>query len=208
MAYGQNTQTPNFSNAVGQTPAERWRFSTLNDMMLAIDLAGIDYNDSITDTMEGQHALRIFTDVMYSIESEGWEFNTLKNVEIDLDLDGKYKFNYAVQPFIFSLVGQQADLFVSMDGTVKINDSTKLDNTILGNPFETITLDNIIVERWADMHFALTQYISSVAVNTYQALMLGDATKMKFSQQEIADKYIKARRDEIRSGKYNILNST
>lgn len=207
MPYGQNVQTPNFSNAVGQTPAERWRFSTLNDMLLAIDLAGIDYNDSITDTMEGQHALRVFTDVMYEVESEGWEFNTIESVDITLDDEGRYAFDYETQSYVFSLVGSDDDLFVSMDGSIKTRSNGLDDPTVLGDPGNTITLTNVIVERWADMHFALTQYVAALAVNRYQALMIGDTTAAKFAADDVQRMYVNARRDEIRSGKYNILTS-
>jgi len=205
MAYGQNIQAPNFANAVGQTPAERWRFSTLNDMMLAIGRPGIDYNDSIMDTMEGQHALRILTDVMYEIESEGWEFNTHDNIEITLDANGQYKFDYTTHPFVFSLVGADADLFVSMDGTVKLKEG--INNIVLGDPDQVLTLNNVIIEAWADMHFALSQYVAAVAVNRFQTFMGGEGAVVTFSAQDLATKYGKARRDEIRSGKYNILNS-
>ena len=210
MPYGQNTQTPNFANAVGQTPAERWRFSTLNDMMLSINLAGIDYNDSIYDTMEGQQAMRVLTDVMYEIESEGWEFNTFSNMIIDLDNDGKFTFDYAVSPFVFSLVGQQDELFVSGDGTLKTKDRTpgNMDGTIIGKPNASITLNQVIIEAWADMHHALSQYVAAVAINRYQALMIGSVSTAKYTQQDLAVKYGMARRDEIRSGKYNILNSS
>ena len=92
MGYGQNTTVPDYKNAQGQTPAERWRFSVINDMMLSIDHPGIDYNNNINKTMEGQHALRIFTDVVYEIESEGWEFNTIDELEITLNSEGKYQF--------------------------------------------------------------------------------------------------------------------
>ena len=209
MPYGQNITTPNFANAVGETPAERWRFSTLNDMMLSIGLAGIDYNDSIMDTMEGQQALRVFTDTMYQIESEGWEFNTISNYAVLLDASGKYKFDYATTPFVFSLVGEQGDYFVSADGTVKTKDRTlSLDGTVLGGPGEEIKFNQVIIEQWADMHFALMQYVSASAINRYQALMVGSAGTASYTQQELTAKYGMARRDEIRSGKYNILNST
>ena len=176
-------------------------------MMLSIDLAGIDYNDSITDTMEGQHALRILTDVMYNIQSEGWEFNTLDEVELELDSGGRYKFDYNLGPFVYSLVGQDARLFVSMDGTIKSKDTTNLDNTILGEPGETITVNKVIIEAWADMHFALSQYVAAVAINRYQKLMIGDSTPAKYSDDDVRNMYVNARRDEIRSGKYNILTS-
>jgi len=214
MAYGKNVTIPNFSNAVGQTPAERWRFSTLNDMMLAIDLAGIDYNDSINDTIEGQHALRILTDVMYEVESEGWEFNTLSALEITLDAQGGYQFGIT-QPFpleaqyVFSIVGQTDDLFISQDGIVKTrNLDLSMDGKVLGEPNGKITLNKVIIELWQNMHFSLTQYVSALAVVRYQALMVGDIAIPSFSNQDIQMKYMKARRDEIRSGKYNILNST
>ena len=206
MAYGQNIQTPNFSNAVGQTPAERWRFSTLNDMMLSIDLAGIDYNDSITDTMEGQQALRVLTDVMYEVESQGWEFNTIDEATITLDAEGKYKFDYVNGPFIFSLVGQDGDLFVGMDGTLK-NKSGIVNRDVIGDPGQEINLTNIIVEAWADMHFALSQYVAALAVNRFQTLIIGDTTAARFSMMDIEKMYVNARRDEIRSGNYNILTS-
>ena len=204
MAYGQNLQTPNFANATGQTPSERWRFSTLNDMMLSIGLAGIDYNDSIMDTMEGQHALRILTDVIYEVQSEGWEFNTVASKELTLDANGRFKFDYAAgEPYVFSLVGQNDDLFVSQDGTLK----SKTTREILGGPQDKITVTKMIIESWADMHFALSQYVAALATNKYQGLMVGDADKIRFGQNEIQSMYAKARRDEVRSGKYNILNS-
>ncbi len=206
--YGQNIQTPNFSNAIGQTPAERWRFSTLNDMMMSIDLAGIDYNDSITDTMEGQQALRILTDVLYEVESQGWEFNTKNNIELTLDVDGKYTFDYAGgHPYVFSLVGQDKNIYVAMDGTIKLNDDSIIDNTVLGDPDTKFTVGNVIIEAWADMHFALTQYVAALAVNRYQMLMIGSSAIVRYTEQDISTKYAAARRDEIRSGKYNILNS-
>ena len=208
MAYGQNITTPNFANAIGETPAERWRFSTLNDMMLSIGLAGIDYNDSIMDTMEGQQALRVFTDTMYQIESEGWEFNTISNYKITLDLNGKYKFNYDNDPFVFSLVGENGDFFVSADGTIKSKDrELSLDGTVLGEPYEELVFNDVIIEQWADMHFALMQYVSASAINRYQALIIGSSGTAAYTQQELTAKYGMARRDEIRSGKYNILNS-
>ncbi len=208
MSYGDSITTPNFANATGQTPAERWRFSTLNDMLLSIGQAGIDYNDSIMDTMEGQHALRVLTDVMYEVESEGWEFNTFDGIEITLDVDGKYKFDYTTQPFVFSLVGQSGDYTVSMDGTIKTLDRTvDLSGTTLGNQGDKLKFNKVILETWADMHHALSQYIAAVAVNRYQALMVGNAGAARFSEQDLAAKYGKARRDEIRTGKYNILTS-
>lgn len=203
MAYGQNIQTPNFANAVGQTPAERWRFSTLNDMMLSIGLAGIDYNDSIMDTMEGQHALRVLTDVMYEVESEGWEFNTITDTEIKLDDNGEFRFDYNTHPYVFSLVAQNDDLFVSQDGTVK----NRKKETVIGQPNEEVKIEKMIIESWADMHFSLTQYVAAVAVTRYQALMVADSSRMRYSMADIQSMYAKARRDEIRSGKYNILNS-
>ena len=204
MAYGQNIQAPNFANATGQTPSERWRFSTLNDMMLSIGHAGVDYNDSIMDTMEGQHALRILTDVIYEIQSEGWEFNMQTTKELTLDVDGKFKFDYAGgDPYVFSLVGQNDNLFVSQDGTLK----SRTNGEILGKPGEKITVTDIIIEAWADMHFALSQYVSAMAINKFQGLLVGDGDKIRFGQNEIQQLYAKARRDEIRSGKYNILTS-
>lgn len=208
MAYGQNITTPNFSNAVGQTPAERWRFSTLNDMLLSIDLAGLDYNDSITDTMEGQQALRILTDVVYEVESRGWEYNTLQGIELQLDENGRYTFNYVTDPYVFSLTGASDDLFISMDGSIKTRSTGRLDRTVLGNPGEVITVNNVIVETWADMHYSLTQYVSALAVNKFQASMIGDAAIARFTNDQVEKMYVNARRDEIRSGKYNMLNST
>jgi len=204
MAYGQNIQSPNFSNDLGQTPGERWRFSTINDMMLSIDLAGLDYNDSLSDSMEGQHALRILTDILYETESEGWEYNTLPEKTLTLDENGEFSFDYANgDPYVFSLVGQNDTLFVSQDGKVRSRDK----GYVLGKPFEEIKVNNIIIEDWANMHFSLTQFVSAKAINRFQALMLSDTGKMSYSQQEVQDKYIKARRDEIRSGKYNMLTS-
>ena len=214
MAYGQNITTPNFSNAVGQTPAERWRFSTLNDMMLAIGLAGIDYYESTQDTQEGQQALRILTDVMYGVESEGWEFNTLNSLEIKLDNQGMYTFG-VTQPMplgcqaVFSVVGQTDDLFIAQDGQLKTrNLELSMDGTVLGKPDTTIKLNQVIIELWQNMHFALTQYVSALAVTRYQVLMVGASVSAAFSNQDLQVKYMNARRDEIRSGKYNILNSS
>jgi len=214
MAYGQNITVPNFSNAVGQTPAERWRFSTLNDMMLSIGLAGIDYYDSTTDTMEGQHALRILTDVIYGVESEGWEYNTLKNLKIRLDERGGYKFG-VTEPMplgclaVFSIVGQNDDMFITQDGVIKTrNLENSADGTFLGKPFTEITLDSVIIELWQSMHFALTQYVSALAIMRYEKMMVGSLTATQATQQDLQKKYVDARRDEIRSGKYNILNSS
>ncbi len=216
MSYGDSITTPNFANATGQTPAERWRFSTLNDMLLSIGQAGIDYNDSIMDTMEGQHALRVLTDVMYEVESEGWEFNTFNDLSLPLDENGMFSFDYVGDPggnpsvsphaFVFSLVGRDSNLFVSQSGQVKEHNNQG-SVIVLGNPGEIKKIDNVIIDVWADMHHALSQYIAAVAVNRYQALMVGNAGAARFSEQDLAAKYGKARRDEIRTGKYNILTS-
>ena len=208
MAYAQNTQSPNLSNALGQTPAERWRYSTLNDMLMSIGLTGIDFNASISDSVEGQQALRIFTDVLYEVESEGWEFNTLSNVTIKTNSAGQYKFNYETSPYIFSLVSSDGNLFVSMDGTIKDRDSSDFDTSVIADGCQDIILSKVIIEAWADMHYSLMQYITALAINRFQALMIGDSTMFSFTQKDVSDKYVKARRDEIRSGKYNILNSS
>jgi len=183
-------------------------------MMLAIGLAGIDYYDSTQDTQEGQQALRILTDVMYSVEAEGWEFNTLNSLEITLDFEGKYTFG-VTQPMplgcqaVFSVVGQTDDLFIAQDGQLRTrNLELSMDGTILGKPNTTIKLNEVIIELWQNMHYALTQYVSALAVTRYQTLMVGASTTAAFSNEDIRSKYVNARRDEIRSGKYNILNSS
>jgi len=214
MAYGQNTTVPNFSNAVGQTPSARWRFSVLNDMLLAIDHPGIDYNDNINDTMEGQHALRIFTDAVYNTQALGWEFNTLNSLTITLDSEGKYTFGVTEGmplgcSYVFSVVGQADNLFVNQQGVLRTrNLELSNDGTVLGEPNTEIVLDEVIIELWNEMHFSLTQYVGAVAVDRYQKLMVGDSAKKVYTEQDIMTKYADARRDEIRSGKYNMLTST
>ena len=214
MSYGQKTTVPNFSNAVGSTPSARWRFSVLNDMLLSIDHPGIDYNDNINDTMEGQHALRIFTDVVYQVESQGWEYNTLEALTIRLDAEGKYTFGVTEGmplgcSYIFSAVGQADNLFVNQQGILRTrNLELSNDGSVLGEPLTEIVLDKVIIELWNEMHFALTQYVSAVAIDRYQKLMIGDGGKNTITQEDIRVKYADARRDEIRSGKYNMLTST
>ena len=212
MAYGQNSQTPNYSNSFGQTPSERWRYSVINDMLMSIGQPGIDYNDSLMDTMEGQQALRVLTDTMYEAQALGWEFNTYKNVELKLDSSGSFRFDTTMPvpgegTAVFSVIPQNGkDIMVNQEGWL-FDKSKPFDQLTVGEPDGTITMQEIIIEKWQDMPFTMCLYVGALAVNRYQILVIGSSTIAGFTQEDIDKKYVDARRAEPKSGKYNMLTS-
>ena len=109
--------------------------------------------------------------------------------------------------YIFSLVGDDDSLFVDQSGILRSRDLTlSLDGSVLGEPNQELTINEMIIEKWNAMHFSLTQYVAAMAANRYQLFMVGDTSVASFTGADLQVKYGNARRDEIRSGKYNMLN--
>lgn len=179
-----------------ENDTQKFALYAVNIMLQTINELPLDDITDLEQSIEGQLAMSVLEETKKAVLVDGWDINTDENYAFAPDADG------------FIPVPANVLDISSANGDV-INRGYRLySRSAQSHKFED-TVKCIV--QWDlpfnDLSHGIRHFITIKAARSFQARTIGDGSQDTFTENDMNDAYLAARRSEGRTGRYNILTS-
>lgn len=175
---------------------QKFTLYAVNILLQTINELPLDNDEDLAASMEGQVAQSVLEETKKSVLSDGWDINLDENYSFSPDLDGYI----AIPANVLDISSADGDL-VNRGFRLysRANQSHKFTEAVLCDVLWDIDFN--------DLPHAIRHFITIKAARNFQARIIGDTNQFSFSERDMEEAYLAARRSEGRTGRYNILTS-
>ena len=175
---------------------ENYMLDSVNILLETINEPPITDPEDIEHIAEAQQAQRKILEAKRFILSKGWDFNSDTNWVFPLDIQGMI----AVPTNVLDLTASRSDVIIRNQRLYSKKDQSHI--------FEEEVPADVV---W-DMDFnvishPLRHYITMYAANLFVKRSIADKVSIAYTEDDIQEAEINARRSEGRTGQFNMLKS-
>ena len=182
LTYGEDTQ--------------KFTLYAINILLQTINELPLDDDEDLAASLEGSIAQSVLEETKKAVLADGWDINTDDAYLMSPDLDG------------FIPIPSNVLDISSSDGDV-INRGFRLySRSEQSNKFEEPVECSILWDiPFNDLPHPIRHFITIKAARSFQARIVGDTNQYTFTENDMQEAYLAARRSESRTGNYNIFTS-
>ena len=176
---------------------EDYMLDSINILLETINEPPIVDPEDVDHIAEAQQAKRKILEAKRFILSKGWDFNSDTNWKFPLDVQGMIP----IPTNVLDLTANRSDVIIRNQKLYSKKDQSHI--------FEEEVPAKVV---W-DMDFntvthPIRHYITLVAANLFVKRSIADKISIAYTEDDIQEAEINARRSEGRTGQYNMFKST
>ncbi len=176
--------------------SEKLLLDAVNVLLNVINEPSIEDEEDYDDIVEARQARDTIIEVKRAVLSEGWDFNTDENYIFPIDAQGFIP----VPMNVLDITDKNSDiimrnwrLYSKKNQTHVFEEEQKCD-VVWDMPFDQLS-------------HPLRHYITIRAAKVFTGRMIGDQASYMYTDDDLEDARLAARRSEDRTGQYNMLTS-
>lgn len=179
-----------------QYDSSKFFLTAINTLLQLINEPPIETEEDVAELIEAQIASDVILETKKEVLSEGWDFNT----------DNGYVFPVNIEGII--PIGANVLDISSSDGDIIMRDwrlySKKDKSAIFEEPKNMNVIWNM---DFNSITHPIRNYITLRAAMKFQARQVMDTNLYSYTQRDVEDAFLIARRSEGKTAKYNMLTS-
>ena len=175
---------------------ENYMLDAVNILLETINEPPITDPEDIEHIAEAQQAQRKILEAKRAILSEGWDFNSDTNWIFPLGLQGMIP----VPTNVLDLTANRSDVIIRNQRLYSKKDQSHIFE-------EEVSADVVWDMDFNTLSHPIRRYVTLVAANLFVKRSIADKVSIAYSEDDIQEARVNARRSESRTGQYNMFKS-